>query len=54
MVAWGTVSMCMAAVTNGAGLVATRFFLGLAESVRAIDHQSSGDMVFQSRPNTNV
>ncbi|KAG0238784.1 major facilitator superfamily domain-containing protein [Mortierella sp. GBAus27b] len=32
MVAWGTVSMCMAAVTNGAGLVATRFFLGLAES----------------------
>ncbi|KAF9993209.1 hypothetical protein BGZ65_011314, partial [Modicella reniformis] len=32
MVAWGTVSMCMAAVTNGEGLVATRFFLGLAES----------------------
>ncbi|KAG0052482.1 hypothetical protein BGZ83_002512 [Gryganskiella cystojenkinii] len=32
MFSWGLVSMCMAAVTNGAGLLATRFFLGLAES----------------------
>ncbi|CAO3563423.1 unnamed protein product [Mortierella alpina] len=32
MVAWGTVSMCMAALTNGAGLLVARFFLGLAES----------------------
>ncbi|KAG9324802.1 hypothetical protein KVV02_004675 [Mortierella alpina] len=32
MVAWGTISMSMAALTNGSGLLATRFFLGLAES----------------------
>ncbi|KAF9576757.1 hypothetical protein EC968_005530 [Mortierella alpina] len=32
MCGWGGVSMCMAAVTNGAGLLATRFFLGLTES----------------------
>ncbi|KAG9324801.1 hypothetical protein KVV02_004674 [Mortierella alpina] len=32
MFIWGGVSMCMAAVTNGAGLLATRFFLGLTES----------------------
>ncbi|KAF9377253.1 hypothetical protein CPB97_010313 [Podila verticillata] len=32
MLCWGAVSMSMAAVTNGAGLLATRFFLGLAEA----------------------
>ncbi|KAF9332791.1 hypothetical protein BG006_004324 [Podila minutissima] len=32
MLCWGSVSMSMAAVTNGAGLLVTRFFLGLAES----------------------
>ncbi|KAF9354938.1 hypothetical protein BGX26_007190 [Mortierella sp. AD094] len=32
MFCWGTVSVCMAAVSNGAGLIAARFFLGLAES----------------------
>ncbi|KAF9578612.1 hypothetical protein BGW38_005499 [Lunasporangiospora selenospora] len=32
MLAWGIVSMSMAAVTNGSGLLASRFFLGLAES----------------------
>ncbi|KAF9167630.1 hypothetical protein DFQ26_003786 [Actinomortierella ambigua] len=32
MLAWGTIMMCMAAVTNPAGLLAARFFLGFAES----------------------
>ncbi|KAF9937007.1 hypothetical protein BGZ67_001729 [Mortierella alpina] len=32
MIGFGGMSMCTAAVTNGAGLLATRFFLGLAES----------------------
>ncbi|KAF9916486.1 hypothetical protein BX616_003627 [Lobosporangium transversale] len=32
MIAWGTIMMAMAAVTNAAGLLAARFFLGLAES----------------------
>ncbi|KAG0244074.1 hypothetical protein BGW41_000502 [Actinomortierella wolfii] len=32
MLAWGVVMMCMAAVTNPAGLLASRFFLGFAES----------------------
>lgn len=33
MLCWGTVSMSMAAVTNGTGLLVTRFFLGLTEAV---------------------
>ena len=33
MIGFGGMSMCTAGVTNGAGLLATRFFLGLAESV---------------------
>ncbi|KAF8939303.1 major facilitator superfamily domain-containing protein [Dissophora ornata] len=32
MFSWGIVSMSMAGVKNGVGLIATRFFLGLAES----------------------
>ncbi|KAK9680510.1 hypothetical protein K7432_015913, partial [Basidiobolus ranarum] len=32
MIAWAVVMMCMAAVTNAAGLLASRFFLGLAEA----------------------
>ncbi|KAF9110197.1 hypothetical protein BGX27_006663 [Mortierella sp. AM989] len=32
MFCWGTVSICMAAVSNGTGLIVTRFLLGLAES----------------------
>lgn len=32
MLAWGVIMMAMAAVTNAAGLLAARFFLGLAES----------------------
>lgn len=32
MVTWGIVSMCQAATQNHAGLLATRFFLGLAEA----------------------
>ncbi|KAF9153225.1 hypothetical protein BG015_003826 [Linnemannia schmuckeri] len=31
MIAWGGIMMCMAAVTNAAGLLAARFFLGVAE-----------------------
>ena len=31
MVAWGGIMMSMAAVTNAAGLLAARFFLGVAE-----------------------
>ncbi|KAF8979857.1 hypothetical protein BGZ46_004952 [Entomortierella lignicola] len=33
MTCWGACSICMAAVANGAGLIAARFFLGLAESI---------------------
>ncbi|KAF9435582.1 hypothetical protein BGZ76_005956 [Entomortierella beljakovae] len=32
MIAWGVIMMAMAAVKNAAGLLAARFFLGLAES----------------------
>lgn len=32
MIAWGVVMMAMAAVTNGPGLLASRFFLGIAEA----------------------
>ncbi|KAK9761837.1 hypothetical protein K7432_012961 [Basidiobolus ranarum] len=32
MIAWAIVMICMAAVTNAAGLMASRFFLGLAEA----------------------
>ncbi|KAG0310547.1 hypothetical protein BGZ99_000307 [Dissophora globulifera] len=32
MVAWGTIMMAMAGVTNAAGLLAARFFLGVTES----------------------
>ncbi|KAF9110196.1 hypothetical protein BGX27_006662 [Mortierella sp. AM989] len=32
MIAWGTIMMAMAAVKDAAGLLAARFFLGLAES----------------------
>ncbi|KAK9764896.1 hypothetical protein K7432_007216 [Basidiobolus ranarum] len=32
MIAWSVVMMCMAAVSNAAGLLASRFFLGLAEA----------------------
>ncbi|KAG0004143.1 hypothetical protein BGZ80_001673 [Entomortierella chlamydospora] len=32
MIAWGTIMMAMAAVKDGAGLLAARFFLGLTES----------------------
>ncbi|KAG0250047.1 hypothetical protein BG011_008700 [Mortierella polycephala] len=32
MLVWGVIMMSMAAVTNAAGLLASRFFLGLAES----------------------
>ncbi|GJJ75758.1 MFS transporter, ACS family, allantoate permease [Entomortierella parvispora] len=32
MIFWGTIMMSMAAVTNAAGLLAARFFLGLTES----------------------
>lgn len=32
MISWGIVSMCEAATTNYAGIVATRFFLGLCEA----------------------
>ncbi|KAI9263337.1 major facilitator superfamily domain-containing protein [Phascolomyces articulosus] len=33
MVVWGTVMCAMAAVTNGEGLMASRFFLGISEGV---------------------
>ncbi|KAF9435583.1 hypothetical protein BGZ76_005957 [Entomortierella beljakovae] len=32
MIAWGSISICMAAVKDGTGLIVARFFLGLAES----------------------
>ncbi|KAG0010208.1 hypothetical protein BGZ80_001674, partial [Entomortierella chlamydospora] len=32
MICWGTVSVCMAAVRSGTGLIVARFFLGLTES----------------------
>lgn len=32
MITWGTITAAMAAVKNGSGLLAARFFLGLAEA----------------------
>ncbi|KAF2169082.1 hypothetical protein M409DRAFT_65369 [Zasmidium cellare ATCC 36951] len=32
MISWGVISMCQAATQNYAGIIATRFFLGLAEA----------------------
>ncbi|XHF99884.1 hypothetical protein AWENTII_003369 [Aspergillus wentii] len=32
MITWGIISMCQGATTNYAGILATRFFLGLAEA----------------------
>lgn len=38
MITWGAISMCQGAVQNYSGILATRFFLGLAEAVRRLQN----------------